>query len=244
MTDGPRQGDAGTTADARWRERAIERSLRSARDRASSRSDRFMAAATELMRETDRTDFTVQEIVERSRMSLRSFYQHFASKDDLLLALLEEAIRGAIDRLRAQVDVQTDPVDQLRAFVVGLCNLTEQAGGGSTNRAFTVYHLRLADVHPTEFAHAIAPQVDLLVEILGAGVATGQFRSDLSVPQLAMIVTQALVSAMHMSVLGVQLANARVSGEDLFAFCLGGVVPPVAGAQNAPGRTPRLASGG
>ena len=35
--------DAGS-ADARWRERAIERSLRSARDRASSRSDRFMAS--------------------------------------------------------------------------------------------------------------------------------------------------------------------------------------------------------
>ena len=227
MTDGPRQGDAGTTADARWRERAIERSLRSARDRASSRSDRFMAAATELMRETDRTDFTVQEIVERSRMSLRSFYQHFASKDDLLLALLEEAIRGAIDRLRAQVDVHPDPVDQLRAFVVGLSDLTEHATGDSTNRAFTVYHLRLAESHPTEFAHAIAPQVDLLVQILTAGVATGQFRSDLSVPQMAMIVTQALVSAMHMSVLGVQVANAQVSGDDLFAFCLGGVAPPV-----------------
>ena len=176
-------------------------------------------------------------------MSLRSFYQHFASKDDLLLALLEEAIRGAIERLRAQVDVHTDPVDQLRAFVVGLSNLTAHTTGGSTNRAFTVYHLRLAESHPTEFAHAIAPQVDVLVEILTAGVATGQFRSDLSIPQLAMIVTQALVSAMHMSVLGVQVANAYVSGEDLFAFCLGGVAPPVA-ARRPTAPAARLASRG
>ncbi len=219
----PGEDDAGS-AEARWRERAIERSLRSARDRALSRSDRFMAAATELMRETDRTDFTVQEIVERSRMSLRSFYQHFASKDDLLLALLEEAIRAAIDRLRTQVDLNDHPVDRLRTFIVGLCDLTERRSADSTtNRAFTVYHLRLAETHPTEFAHAIAPQVDLLLEILEAGVANGQFRSDLTVAQMAMIVTQALVSAMHMRVLGVQVADAHVTGSDLFAFCLGGV---------------------
>jgi AcrR family transcriptional regulator len=240
----PRDDDAGS-GDARWRERALERSLRSARDRAVSRSDRFMTAATELMRETDRTDFTVQEIVERSKMSLRSFYQHFASKDELLLALLEEVIRGAIDRLRIQVDQHDDAVDQLRTFVVGLCSLTDgSAVDPTTNRAFTVYHLRLAESHPNEFAHAIAPQVDLLLEILEGGVGTGQFRSDLTVRQLAMIVTQALVSAMHMSVLGVQVADARVSGLDLFAFCLGGISPPAMVAAGATEPAPRVASRG
>jgi len=161
----PPDDDAGT-GDARWRERALERSLRTARDRAMSRSDRFMTAATELMLETDRTDFTVQEIVERSKMSLRSFYQHFASKDELLLALLEEGIRGAIDRLRVQVNRHDDPAAQLRTFITGLTRLTDETTGSTTNRAFTVYHLRLAESHPTEFAHAIAPQVDLLIEIL------------------------------------------------------------------------------
>src|SRR5579872_3517939 len=112
--------DDAAPGDSRWRERALERSLRSARDRALSRSDRFMAAATELLRETNRTDFTVQQIVERSKMSLRSFYQHFASKDELLLALFEEAIRGYIARLRAIVVTYDDPVQQMRAFVTGL----------------------------------------------------------------------------------------------------------------------------
>jgi len=229
--------------DARWRERAVERSLRTARDRALSRSDRFMAAATELMLETNRTDFTVQQIVERSKMSLRSFYQHFASKDELLLALLEEGIRGAIERLRVQVGRHDDPVERLRTFIVGLSRLTEQDTGSTTNRAFTVYHLRLAESHPTEFAHAIAPQVDLLIEILEAGVASGRFRSDMPTPHLATIVTQALVSSMHMNVLGVQLAAARVTGENLFSFCLGGVSPPEAGAPVAADRAPRAASG-
>jgi len=223
----PREDDAGT-GDARWRERALERSLRTARDRAVSRSDRFMAAATELMLETDRTEFTVQEIVERSKMSLRSFYQHFASKDELLLALLEEGIRGAIDRLRVQVARHDDPVERLRTFITGLARLTDGTAvpaNSTTNRAFTVYHLRLAESHPTEFSHAIAPQVDLLLEILDAGVATGQFRTDVPTAQLATIVTQALVSSMQMNVLGVTVAGARVTGNELFDFCLGGVSP-------------------
>jgi AcrR family transcriptional regulator len=95
--------------DARWRERAVERSLRSARARAVSRSDRFIVAATELLGETERTDFTVQEIVERSKMSLRSFYQHFGSKDELLIALFEEVIKAYITRLRTDVEQFEDP---------------------------------------------------------------------------------------------------------------------------------------
>ncbi len=89
----PPDGKTEPAGDPRWRERAVERSLRKARARAVTRSDRFIAAANALLQETGRTDFTVQEIVERSKMSLRSFYQHFASKDDLLLALFEELIR-------------------------------------------------------------------------------------------------------------------------------------------------------
>jgi len=67
--------------------------LRTARAKAASRSDRFIQTAVELLSETGRTDFTVQELVERSKTSLRSFYQHFGSKDELLLALFEEVIR-------------------------------------------------------------------------------------------------------------------------------------------------------
>src|SRR5579872_2116714 len=127
--------DDAAPGDSRWRERALERSLRSARDRALSRSDRFMAAATELVMETNRTDFTVQQIVERSKMSLRSFYQHFASKDELLLALFEEAIRQATARLRLQVDECDDPVERLRAYVIGLHQMKDEDPTNQTNRA-------------------------------------------------------------------------------------------------------------
>jgi AcrR family transcriptional regulator len=221
---GPAGADTART-DTGWRERAVERSLRNARARAMSRSDRFIAAAHQLLRETGRTDFTVQEVVERSRMSLRSFYQHFASKDDLLLALFEELIRDWIDRLRDSVFRSDDPVEQLRAYVLGMYG-TLEAVEHAPSRALTIYHLRLAESHPSEFAQALSPQIDLLNEVLEAGVASGQFRRDIEPVQMSMILTQTLVATLHMSVLGAHWAGAPVGQDALWAFCYGAVAVP------------------
>ena len=51
----------------------------------TTRDARFIKTAVEILRETGRTDFTVQEVVARSKTSLRAFYQHFSSKDELLI---------------------------------------------------------------------------------------------------------------------------------------------------------------
>ncbi len=68
---------------------------------AESRATRFMRSALAIIGETGRTDFTVLEVVERSKTSLRAFYQHFTTKDELLLALIEED-HGRIDRTMAR----------------------------------------------------------------------------------------------------------------------------------------------
>ena len=43
----------------------------------------------------------MQEVVERSGQSLRSFYQHFDGKHELLLALFEESVTSTVQFLRA-----------------------------------------------------------------------------------------------------------------------------------------------
>jgi len=73
-----------------WRQRAIDRSTQPARLRAAKRVQRFLNAAREIIAEKKSTEFTVQEVVDRSKQSLRSFYQYFDGKHELLLALFEE----------------------------------------------------------------------------------------------------------------------------------------------------------
>ena len=79
-----------------WRELAVARSLDSARNRAETRVQRFLDAALELMHDNERVkEFTVHQVAERSGQSLRSFYQHFGGKHELLFALFEESVRSS-----------------------------------------------------------------------------------------------------------------------------------------------------
>jgi hypothetical protein len=63
-----------------WKQRAVERSTRAAKLRAEQRVQRFLDAAQTVVTDKGTTDFTVQEVVDCSRQSLRSFYQHFDGK--------------------------------------------------------------------------------------------------------------------------------------------------------------------
>ena len=100
-----------------WKQRAVERSTRAAKLRAEQRVQRFLDAAQTIITEKGNTDFTVQEVVDRSRQSLRSFYQHFDGKHELLLALLEDALRRATDQIRAAASGQSAPLDRLKVAV-------------------------------------------------------------------------------------------------------------------------------
>src|SRR6187431_101144 len=103
-----------------WRQRAVSKSLSAARTRAEKRVQGILDAAFALIDERGTTEFTIQEVVDRSKQSLRGFYQYFDSKDELLFALLEETTRESLKDLRTAVDSETKPLDRLRAFTIGL----------------------------------------------------------------------------------------------------------------------------
>src|SRR3954466_11280261 len=96
------------------RDLAVARVLDPARARAETRVQRFLDAALDLMK--GGKDFTVQEVVERSGQSLRSFYQYFDGKYELLLALFEDSIRSTVEQLEEVVAAETDPLERLHIF--------------------------------------------------------------------------------------------------------------------------------
>jgi AcrR family transcriptional regulator len=213
------QADA---AEISWRERAVERSLRSARAKAVSRSDRFIQAALEILSETGRTDFTVQELIERSKTSLRSFYQHFSGKEELLLALFEEIIFNSVADWRQEVsDLPT--LEALRLIVDRVHGKAGPAGS-SMNRALSVYHLQLAESRPSEYARVLAPLRELILALVRRGVGEGTFRTDIEPETLAMIMMQTIVGAAHMHALGSEPSGVPLETEQLWLFCIGGLM--------------------
>ena len=89
-----------------------------------SRATRFMRSALAILGETGRTDFTVLEVVERSKTSLRSFYQHFSTKDELLLALIEKIMSESTKQWR-EATTGLPSSKALRVLIDRICTPAE-----------------------------------------------------------------------------------------------------------------------
>jgi AcrR family transcriptional regulator len=161
-----------------WRERAVARSLNAARSRAEQRVQGLLDAAFELIDEKGSTDFTIQEVVERSQQSLRGFYEYFDGKDELVLALFEETVREALDDINTAIAAQTDPLARLRAFAVTLhewCDPDEtpRKRGSHSRRAISEFSMHLAANHADRVRAALAPQTRLLRELVTEAADAG-----------------------------------------------------------------------
>ncbi len=205
-----------------WQRQSMERSLRSARARAHARSDRFVSAAIKLLQEKGSVDFTVQDVVERSRMSIRTFYKYFASKDDLLVAVYETVVaRDTVPRLRECIAKFKEPQLRFRACVEALVELagTKEVRAA---RTLTNYGNRLAETRPADLERAMKPQVDLLVELIEDMARTRPLRRDLTVESAARLTNYTLLGAVHDRVRGVQGA-AEIPARAIYQFCLSGM---------------------
>jgi AcrR family transcriptional regulator len=199
-----------------WQQRALDRSLVEAKRRALNKSNGFVQAAMDLLNESGGLAFTVQDVVDRSQLSLRSFYQTFASKEDLLLALFEECVASAAEWQRGRMAKHDDPIDQIRVFLTSLWTgkLTPEVV-----RALALYNLRLAATRPSDLAHALEPQLEVLLEAVERGIAAGVVRDDIGSRRLAEILLHTGNAAVHTTI----LQTGHESPDDVWAFCLGGI---------------------
>jgi AcrR family transcriptional regulator len=207
-----------------WRQRAVSKSLSNARTRAEQRVQGLLDAAFALIDERGTTQFTIQEVVDRSKQSLRGFYQYFDSKDELLFALLEETTRESLKDLRSAVDSESEPLARLRAFTIRLHEWCEPLGTrrkrGAHNRVpISEFSMQLALKDPERLAAAIAPVSRMLLEVLKAAVAAGSIKvADMQ--RAALLIQQTVMYGWLMNRF---VPKARVTAEDAWEFCLHGL---------------------
>lgn len=234
MTDDPVADPAQPEAGTSWRELAVARSLDPARVRAEKRVQRFLDAALELMMSSPGKEFTVQDVVERSGQSLRSFYQYFAGKYELLLALFEEAVRTTAAHLEEVVAEEKDPMAKLHRFAVEyyrLCQPVQQGKAAKPKKgpapAMAEFAQQLLTGHPQEAARAFVPMVTLLVQLLDDAAAAGAIRRDLDHRRLAGVVLQAVMFNVFAAT--ISGTPARTEGgeaaEELWDLLLTGISP-------------------
>ena len=209
-----------------WRELAVARSLDPARARAESRVQRFLDAALELLSTSANKEFTVQQVVERSGQSLRSFYQYFDGKHELLLALFEEEMSEAVGRIQA-VTVDGDPLDRLEQSVLVLYELCSP-DRASTQPLFFEFAQRLLVSHPAEVSKAYTPLFEYLVEMAEDAAEAGLLRPGRP-RRLAAIVLQAATTTAGRSAGGAH----PITAEEMWEFCLHAIAPDDVAAARA-----------
>jgi AcrR family transcriptional regulator len=194
-TNEPATDTSASDRPVSWREMAVARSLDPARVRAEKRVQRFLDAALELMTSDSGKEFTVQEVVERSGQSLRSFYQYFAGKHELLLALFEESVRSTAEQLEQVIAEEGDPLERLRRFTVEYYRLCRPTPKGERKGGPTVladFAQQLLTDHPKEASQAYVPLVSLLEQVLDDAAAAGAIRPGLDHHRIAGVVLQAI----------------------------------------------------
>jgi AcrR family transcriptional regulator len=196
----------------------VDRSLGKATQRSLDRGTQLIRAAARLMERTKGDTFTVQDVSSEAGQSLRSFYQHFESKDDLLLAVFEDAMRVYARLLNQDVDRFDDPLGRLVAGVLSVAHLTRRSSEGIVV-VLSRLRMQLAQIDPQVVASLSSPVTstlrDLVARAQEAGVAgPGD-------PDTAAYAVFSLSSAVSMGrLVGNSLALEIPSDLEFARFCL------------------------
>ncbi|GAA3205127.1 TetR/AcrR family transcriptional regulator [Actinocorallia longicatena] len=204
-----------------WKQRAVERSTKAAKLRAEQRVERFLDAAQAIITEKGTTDFTVQEVVERSRQSLRSFYQHFDGKHELLLALFEDALRRASEQIRAAASVQTDPLERVKVAAQLLFELS-RPDPAAQRPLFTDFAPQLLLSHPTEVQVAHGPLLGLFAELMTQAEKAGRLRPGLSPRRAGALTMQTIMFIAQSSSVAEEESGHPISADEAWEFCASG----------------------
>ena len=204
-----------------WKQRAVERSIKTAKLRAAQRVQRFLDAAQAIIIEKGSTDFTVQEVVDRSRQSLRSFYLQFDGKHELLLALFEDALSRSADQIRAATATEDDPLGRLK---VAIQLLFESSRPDPTAKRplFTDFAPRLLVSHPSEVKVAHAPLLALLTELMEEAGAAGQLRAGINPKRMAAMTMSTVMFVAQSSSESEDGSSHPLTADEVWDFCAQG----------------------
>jgi AcrR family transcriptional regulator len=126
----------------------LDRSLAARREAYADEIRRLIDAAYAVMAETGSVDPRVGDIVARSGLSNQAFYRHFRSKDELLVAVLDDGQRRLVSYLDARMRRVPPGAPRIRAWIEGVLEQAVNPSAALNTRPFAINSARLADRFP------------------------------------------------------------------------------------------------
>jgi AcrR family transcriptional regulator len=205
-----------------WVERTVDGSpaMQRTRNRRIEQAKVIIDAARRLIAVKE-SSFTLQELVTQADVALQTFYRYFSSKDQLLLAVIEEMISESCQVYEEQSRCISDPIARLRYSITATLSPASLGGENARGAQFvTAEHWRLHRLYPEELAQATQPFTDLILrQVLAATEAGVLAPSD---PQSSAWLINQLVTAVFHHYAFAKDDEAREGiGDRVWLFCLG-----------------------
>jgi AcrR family transcriptional regulator len=175
----------------------------------------LMAAALDVMCEHPDKSPRVSDIVTRAGLSNNAFYRHFRSKDDLVVAILDDGRRtllGYLDHLMAE---ETTREGKVRRWIEGMMAQAVDPEAAVATRAVHVNAARVDGGMGDKSRRAEADLRGLLETALRDGESTDPARD-------AYVIFQAVVGSMT-DFLGRQVKPSAEDIRHLASFCVAGL---------------------
>jgi AcrR family transcriptional regulator len=151
---------------------AVRRALADRYDAGTEDVQRLIDATYRVVERTGSVDPTVREIIAEAGSSTQAFYRHFRSKDELLVAVLDDGRRQLVEYLTHQMAKGSTPEERVRAWIRGFLAQAADPVSRSRTRPFVAQRDRLAERFPEGEQVSLALLVGLLepeLRALGAG---------------------------------------------------------------------------
>ena len=119
--------------------------------------------------------FTLNEVLEESGLGTRAFYRHFASKDEVVLAVFAEAAEREAKRLHSRMKFASDPIEGVVAWIDARLELGFDQRLAASLRPLTEEAVRASRRFPRQLEPAFNRTLEPLIEQLNHGIASGVF---------------------------------------------------------------------
>jgi AcrR family transcriptional regulator len=193
------------------------------------RAQQLVAAAYDLLAEEGLEGLTIRAVLARTGLARRAFYDNFAGKDDLVLAVFAQTLHAAARQLGEWAADRKTPLERLRfivtSIVLGRYGHDETPEGGRDLRgaALSREHMRLAESHPGELADALRPLLAAMAGYLAEGMADGSVRKG-DADRMALLVYNLVSTTVHTELLAEEAgipdrARRLALADELWEFC-------------------------
>jgi AcrR family transcriptional regulator len=145
--------------------------------RTGGERDRMVEAAWAVLERSGWDGLKVERVLVQAGLSTRSFYRHFANKNELLAVMLE----SDIDLLGSVLDISlaswTEPVDQVVAWISDLVHVAGVGGGLDHSRFFLAHWFKLSCEFP-QCLERCEDRIEIpLARVIEEGARRGDFTS-------------------------------------------------------------------